>query len=140
MKFALRHLPILIAVQLFEQRAGRCGELAEIDAVAAAEDLAYVRVVFDGLVNELVRWQRPMPRSVARARAILDRALSCAMSLERKQIGPDDEELSSENIIGTDEAAKLLGEHPELSELLRLLFLAWSLGHRRLVLGLRGGK
>ena len=50
-----------------------------------AEDLAYVLTVFDGLVAEaLVRFGRPMPPTVVRARGILDSALTCVMSLERQ--------------------------------------------------------
>jgi hypothetical protein len=75
-----------------------------------SEDLAYVRTVFDALAQALVRFGRPMPPTVARARGILDKAMSCAMSLERQGIGSDSEESNSENI-GSDEAAKLLGVH-----------------------------
>jgi hypothetical protein len=73
-----------------------------------AEDLAYVRTVFDGLAEALVRFGRPMPATVARARGILDRALSSAMSLERQEIEPDTEESRAENV-GTDKVAELLG-------------------------------
>jgi hypothetical protein len=73
-----------------------------------AEDLAYVRTVFDGLAEALVRFGRPMPRTVARAREILDKALTCAMSLERQAIEPDEEESNSGNI-GSSEVAELLG-------------------------------
>jgi hypothetical protein len=73
-----------------------------------AEDLAFVGAVFDTLVAEWVRFGRPMPPTVVRARATLDRALTCSMSLERQAIGPDSEESTSENI-GTDEVAELLG-------------------------------
>jgi hypothetical protein len=73
-----------------------------------AEDLAYVRTVFDGLSEALVRFGQPMPPTVARARGRLDRALNCVMSLERQEIGPDAEESTSENI-GSDEVAELLG-------------------------------
>jgi hypothetical protein len=75
----------------------------------SAEDLAYVRTVFDGLAETFVRWGRPAPPTVARARAILDRALACAMSLERHNIESDGEESSSENNIGSSEVAELLG-------------------------------
>jgi hypothetical protein len=78
------------------------------DDTALAEDLAYVRTVFDGLVEALVRFGRPLPPSVLRARAILDRTLTCAMSLGRLAFGPDEEESSSENI-GSHEVAELLG-------------------------------
>lgn len=74
----------------------------------SAEDLAYVRTVFDGLAEALVRFGRPMPATVGRARGILDRALTFAMSLEREGIGVDDADCSSENI-GSDEVAELLG-------------------------------
>jgi hypothetical protein len=74
----------------------------------SAEELAYVRTVFDGLAEALVRFGRPMPATVVRARGILDRALTCWMSLERQEIGPDDEESDSENI-GSSEVAGLLG-------------------------------
>lgn len=74
----------------------------------SAEDLAYCRAVFDGLAEALVRFGRPMPATVGRARGILDRALTWAMSLERQEIGSDDEESSSENI-GSGEVAELLG-------------------------------
>jgi hypothetical protein len=64
--------------------------------------------VFDGLAEALVRFGRPMPGTVARARGILDRALSSAMSLERQEIEPDGAESDSGNI-GSDEVAELLG-------------------------------
>jgi hypothetical protein len=73
-----------------------------------AEDLAYVKAVFDGVVAEWVRWGRPTPPTVVRARGILDRALTCVMSLERQEIHADGAESDSGNI-GTDEAAELLG-------------------------------
>jgi hypothetical protein len=56
------------------------------------EDLAYVRTVFDGLAEALVRFGRPMPATVSRARGILDRTLTWSMSLQRQVIGPDEEE------------------------------------------------
>jgi hypothetical protein len=74
----------------------------------SAEDIAYVRAVFDGLVDSWVRWGRPEPPSVSRARGILDRALTCAMSLERQEFGSDDAESDSGNI-GSSEVAELLG-------------------------------
>ena len=74
----------------------------------SAEDAAYVKAVFDGLAEALVRFGRPMPATVSRARGILDRALSSAMSLERQEFGSDDAE-SDSGSIGTDEAAELLG-------------------------------
>jgi hypothetical protein len=74
----------------------------------SAEDIAYVKAVFDGLVDAWVRWGRPAPPSVSRARAILDRTLTCAMSLERQGFGSDDGQLDSGNM-GTDEVAALLG-------------------------------
>jgi hypothetical protein len=82
-------------------------ELAMTDDLSA-EDLAYCRAVFDGLAEALVRFGRPMPATVGRARGILDRALSSAMSLERQGIHTDRAESDSENI-GSAEAAKLLG-------------------------------
>jgi hypothetical protein len=72
-----------------------------------AEDLAYVRTVFDGLVEQWVRFGRPMPAAVSRARGILDRALTCSMSLERQDIGPDSEE-SDLAKLGTAEVAERL--------------------------------
>jgi hypothetical protein len=74
----------------------------------SAEELAYVRTVLDGLVEAWVRWGRPVPSSVSRARGILDRALSSAMSLERQEFGSDAGQLNSGNM-GTDEVAALLG-------------------------------
>jgi hypothetical protein len=74
----------------------------------SAEDLAYARTVFDGLAEAWVRFSRPMPASVGRARSILDKALACVMSLERQGFGADDEESDSENI-GSHEVASLLG-------------------------------
>jgi len=73
-----------------------------------AEDIAYARAVFDGLVKEFVRFRGPMPPTVSRARSILDRALTCWISLERHDIGPDGEESVSENI-GSHDVAKMLG-------------------------------
>jgi len=74
----------------------------------SAEDLAFCAAVLDGLTQEWVRFGRPLPRTVPQAREILDRALKCAMSLERQQIQPMEEDLS-ENIIGSSEVAELLG-------------------------------
>jgi hypothetical protein len=74
----------------------------------SAEDLAYVRTVFDGLVDAWVRWGRPAPPSVSRARGILDRALSSAMSLGRQEFGLDEEEPSAE-YLGSSEVAELHG-------------------------------
>lgn len=75
----------------------------------SAEDLAYVRTVFDGLTDSWVRFGRPLPPSVSRARAILERALTCWMSLERQDTRPDGEESDEENYIGSSEYAELLG-------------------------------
>ena len=72
------------------------------------EELAYVRTVFDGFVEEFVRWGRSAPRSVERAREILSRALTCSTSLQRQEFEPDKEESSSENI-GSSEVAAALG-------------------------------
>jgi hypothetical protein len=72
------------------------------------EDLAYVRTVFDALAEALVRFGRPMPAAVSRARGILDKALTCSMSLQRQGFGSGDEESCSENI-GSSEVAELLG-------------------------------
>jgi hypothetical protein len=74
----------------------------------SAEDFAYVRTVFDGLAEALVRFGRPMPPTVARARGILDRALTWAMSLERQEFESDDADSDSGNI-GSGEVAELLG-------------------------------
>ena len=74
----------------------------------APEDIAYGRTVFDGLVDAWVRFGRPMPRPVWRARDILDRAMTCSMSLQRQDFGPDDEESESEKL-GSREVAELLG-------------------------------
>jgi hypothetical protein len=80
----------------------------EINRIPSAEDVAFVAAVFDGLAEALVRFGRPMPGTVGRARGILDRVLSSAMSLERQGFGSDDADSDSGNI-GTDEAAELLG-------------------------------
>jgi hypothetical protein len=77
----------------------------------SAEDIAYVKAVFDGLVDAWVRWGRPEPASVSRARGILDRTittLTSAMSLQRQGIGSDSEE-SDSGTIGSGEVAELLG-------------------------------
>lgn len=74
----------------------------------SVEDLAFARTVFDGLVEEFVRWGRPLPLSVSRARRILDRALSSVMSLERQEIEAEGGQSNSGNI-GSSEAAELLG-------------------------------
>jgi hypothetical protein len=74
----------------------------------SAEDLAYCRAVFDGLAGALVRFGRPMPPTVGRARGILDRALTWAMSLERQEIEADDADSDSGNI-GSGEVAELFG-------------------------------
>src|ERR1700675_3864858 len=76
-----------------------------------AEDLAYVQTVFGGLAEALVRFGRPMPQTVTRARAILDRALNCAMSLERQGSESDAAESESGNI-GSREVADLLKVTP----------------------------
>jgi len=72
----------------------------------SGEDFALVQVVFDDLVKKVCGYT--VPRSVARARGILDRALTCSMSLERQAFESDEEESDPENI-GSSEAAKLLG-------------------------------
>ena len=74
----------------------------------SAEDIAFVKAVFDGLVDAWVRWGRPVPASVSRAREILDRALSSAMSLQRQGSRSDEEE-SDSGTIGSSEVAELLG-------------------------------
>ena len=77
----------------------------------SAEDIAYVKAVFDGLVDAWVRWGRPEPASVSRARGILDRTLttlSSAMSLQRQGSRSDEEECDS-GTIGSCEVAELLG-------------------------------
>jgi hypothetical protein len=71
------------------------------------EEIAYARTVFDGLAEALVRFGRPTPPTVVRARSILDRALTCAMSLKRQQIESDSAE-SNQNI-GSSELAESLG-------------------------------
>jgi hypothetical protein len=71
-------------------------------------DFAYARTVLDGLVEALVRSGRPMPRSVAPARAVLDRAMTCALSLGRQANSPDEAE-SASGKIGTDGVAEMLG-------------------------------
>jgi hypothetical protein len=71
------------------------------------EEIALVRAVFEDFVDDWVRRGRPMPRTVTRARGVLDRAWTCAMSLRRQEIDPDEVELNQS--IGTDEAARLLG-------------------------------
>ena len=76
-----------------------------------AEDLMYVKTVFDELAAAWVRSGRPMPPAVSRARGILDSALTCSMSLERQDIEPDAAESSSASI-GSDEVAELLGVTP----------------------------
>jgi hypothetical protein len=72
------------------------------------EDLAYVQAVFDGLAEALVRFGRPMPATVSRARRILERTLTWSMSLQRQGFGPDEEGSEVENI-GSSEVAELLG-------------------------------
>jgi hypothetical protein len=72
------------------------------------EDLAYVQAVFDGLAEALVRFGRPMPATVSRARGILERALTWSMSLQRQGIGRDAADSDSGNI-GSHEVAKMLG-------------------------------
>jgi hypothetical protein len=74
----------------------------------SSDELAYVRTVFDGLVDHWLRFGRPLPASVSRARGVLDRAMSSAMSLQRQDFGPDDEESESEKL-GSREVAELLG-------------------------------
>jgi hypothetical protein len=79
----------------------------------SAEDVAYLKAVFDGLVDAWVRWGRPEPASVSRARGILDRALTtltCALSADGQGSDCRGEELeSSEDVIGTAELAELYG-------------------------------
>jgi len=70
------------------------------------EDFALVQVIFDDLVRKVCGYT--VPRSVARARGILDRALTCSMSLQRQDFESDDEDSGSEHI-GSDEVAERLG-------------------------------
>lgn len=72
------------------------------------EELAFVKAVFDSLVDAWVRWGRQEPRTVSRAQGILDRALTCSLSLRRKKIGLDGEDSDGENI-GSSEVAEMLG-------------------------------
>jgi len=75
------------------------------------EDIAYVRTVFDALVDAWVRFGRPEPRSVERARSILDRALTWSMSQPRHDFEPDDPQSEVENI-GSREVAEMYGLTP----------------------------
>jgi len=75
----------------------------------SAEDFSYVQGIFDRLAAEWVRFGRPMPESVRRARGILDRAITCALSQSRQPDRGEVGELFEDNMIGTGEAAKLLG-------------------------------
>jgi hypothetical protein len=81
------------------------------------EDIAYVRAVLDGLTEAVVRFGRPMPPSVTRARGILDRAMTlamtCALSADGRGSDCGDGELeSAENMIGTAELARMLSVTP----------------------------
>ncbi len=67
-----------------------------------------MRTVLDGLVEQWVRFGRPLPATVVRARGILDRTLTCAMSLQRQEFEADEGE-SNSDYIGVREAAGLLG-------------------------------
>jgi hypothetical protein len=79
--------------------------MTEDDSLSA--DLAYVRVVLDALAKEWARFGRPLPKAVAPALAILDRA-TWAMSLQRQGFGSDETESDSEKL-GSREVAELLG-------------------------------
>jgi hypothetical protein len=74
-----------------------------------AKEIAYVQTVLDALAEALVRFGRPMPPTVIRARGILDRALTCAVSPRGQDLGDDAAESLQDNLIGSREAAKLLG-------------------------------
>jgi hypothetical protein len=87
----------------------RAGVISLMDV--SPEDIAYVKAVFDGLIDSWVRFGRPLPASVVRARGILDRTLTTltsAMSLQRQEIHEDEAESDSGNI-GSSEVAELLG-------------------------------
>jgi hypothetical protein len=72
----------------------------------SGEDFALVQFIFDDLVKKVCGYT--VPRSVARARGILDRAMTCSESLQRQGFELDEEESDSENI-GSSEVAELLG-------------------------------
>jgi hypothetical protein len=74
----------------------------------SAEDIAYARAVFDGLVDAWVRSGRPLPRTVPKARLILDKALTVSLQRHQGDCGSGELE-SSENAIGTAEIAELYG-------------------------------
>jgi hypothetical protein len=70
------------------------------------EEFSFVKIVLNGLVEELVRRGHQVPRTVPRAREILERAM---VSQLRQSEADDAPEWFEDNAIGTGEAAKLLG-------------------------------
>jgi hypothetical protein len=73
-------------------------------------DLAFVNAVLDGVVEALVRRGVQTPRTVPRARAILDRAIAAAaMSQLGQSDSGDASGLDEDDLIGPSEAAKLTG-------------------------------
>jgi hypothetical protein len=69
-----------------------------------AEDLTFVAVILDGLVAEWRRFNRPLPASVPRARALLAKSLARVRQLESQACQDDTREY-----IGTRELAELQG-------------------------------
>jgi hypothetical protein len=68
------------------------------------EDLAFVAVVLEGLAAEWVRFNRPLPVSVSRARRLLAEAMARARHLDSQGCQDDTREY-----IGTRELAELQG-------------------------------
>ena len=73
-----------------------------------SEDLVYVKTVLGGLADEHVRRGHQLPRSVLRARDILDRAVAAWAHLGQPDSG-DASDLEQDDWIGPVEAAKLAG-------------------------------
>ena len=82
--------------------------MMEPEDISAAEGLSFAATVFDALMDAWVRSGRPLPRTVPKARGFLEDAITSAISLERKQSGVAEEELSSGNL-GSDELARIHG-------------------------------
>jgi hypothetical protein len=73
------------------------------------EEFAYAKAVLNALADGHVRRGHQLPRTVVRAREILDRAAIEAMSQSGQPQTDDPSEWIEENMIGAGEVAELLG-------------------------------
>jgi hypothetical protein len=73
------------------------------------EELGYAKAVLNTLADGHVRRGHQLPRSVVRAREILDRAAIEAMSQLGQRDSGDASDLDEDDLIGPSEAARLVG-------------------------------